>query len=146
MPSIAHSKQYRFRRVLALQDRSTAGGTFPAVADVGCLLLVSRPIGKADRTEASRLVEAAGAGVGLKAPQFERIDPAFLRNLDQQCGGTPADAIRARMEEAHLFTLPRQKGNDAAAVFGNDDFAILEDDVSDESAILCHRMQHRQER
>ena len=51
-------------------DRSS--GTLPTVADVGRPLLVMCAVSHADGTKTARLIEAPGASIGLKAPQFER--------------------------------------------------------------------------
>src|SRR6516165_9586875 len=82
-PQRGITRPERERGATRVFTRSPAGGILPAVADVGRFLLVARPVGKADRPEASRFVETARASVRLKAPQFEGTDPAFLRCLDQ---------------------------------------------------------------
>src|SRR5712691_5906361 len=126
-------------------EGSPAGGAFPAVANVGRLLLVVPPVGKAYRAEASLLIEAAGAGVGLKAPQFEGIDPAIFGSCDQLRPCPTADPIGARMEQSHFFAVAREKRDDSAVVFGSDQLAIFENYIGDEPAILRHGVEHRQE-
>ena len=81
----------------------------PAIADVGRPLLFTRTVRKADRVKAARFVEAAGAGVGLKAPDFERVDAASLGSLDELGPSTAADAIGTGMEEAHFLAPSRKR-------------------------------------
>jgi hypothetical protein len=90
-------------------------------------------------------VKATGAEVGLKAPELQRFNPASLRNLDQLRPCAPPDVIGAGIKQPDFLTLARQKGDDAARVFGDDDLAVLEDDIGDEGAVFGRRVEHRQE-
>src|ERR1700746_367362 len=84
-------------------------GALPAVADVGGLLLVARPVGKTYGAEDPRFVEPHPTEVALKAPQLEPVDPASC-SLDQCGSRAPPDLIGPGIEKPDLLILPREKG------------------------------------
>src|SRR5262245_64564718 len=127
------------------RSRRPIGGSLPAVAHVGRPFLVVSAISEANGAEATRLVEAPCAGVGPEAPQLECHHAARLRGLDQQRASASTDSVRARIEEAHLLALARQKRDDAACIFREHNLALPENDVLDEAAILGRGVKERKE-
>ncbi len=108
-------------------------------------LLVGRPIGEAHSAKAPFFVELARPDIGLEAPKLERGDAGSLHGLQQQTSSARADKVRMGVEHANFLPIARQKRDNGAVTFGDQHFALLQDDVFDEPTILFHRVEHRQE-
>ncbi len=120
------------------------GGSFPAVTHVRCLFFVAGTVGERDGAKAVAFVKPARGQVFLKAPEFQRLYIGLLGGRQKTTARTPANEVRVAVEQANLFGLPGEEGDDPVAVRCDRDVAFLEDDVGDEPAVFLQRVQFRQ--